>query len=67
MTRFEKVKEMTVEEVADWLENLVCCDFCPVINCSELSKDCKARLTEYLNGEEPEVCGSCAIDFAEDE
>lgn len=75
MTRFEKLKEMTVDEVADWMWLHVDCPACPTQSeCKKYQgtnifhKTCPAFMKEYLESEaepENEVCTSCAIDFGD--
>ena len=73
MTRFEKLKEMSIDDIAEWWVNNITCSDCPIIEeCAGSSGlgNCKNRVKGYLNAEAPDknaVCSSCAIDFAEDE
>lgn len=64
MTRLEKIREMTAEELADWWYGHVDCSDCP-IGCFR-GCECEKNVIDYLNAEaepEPEVCSSCAVDF----
>lgn len=76
MTRFERLKEMTVEEIAEWWwEHMACndCPICPLCGISQngtsVENRCITAVKNYLNSEEPEVsledevCVSCAIDL----
>lgn len=69
MTRFEKLKEMSIEEVAEWLVDNTSCNLCPIYDeCvgKVTLDDCKKAMRRFLNDEVPdenEVCGSCSIDF----
>ena len=65
MPRIETIKKMSTREFADWLVGHMDCKACPVVDCIGTYSACVENLTEYLNGEEPEVCGSCAVDFGE--
>lgn len=54
MTNFEKIKAMSVKEMASFLSeelNLVC-DSCPVINtCTTNDNGCRANLQRWLESE----------------
>lgn len=75
MTRFEKLKTMTVEEVAEWWWENIPCGACPfrykciapysndTVNCVEAMKIILNADTEPEN----EVCSSCAIDYHQEE
>ena len=51
MTRFEKIKAMTIEEMAAWLAKKMDCDNCyrGLITCD--TKECKKWQTEWLESE----------------
>lgn len=73
MTRFEKLKEMTVEEIAEWWTENIDCGGCPVrFTCigghhdDGILNHCATIVKNYLNSQvEPKT--SCAIDFGEEE
>lgn len=79
MTRFEKLKEMTIEEIAEWWwDNIDCrvcsarkiCDTHSEKGTLEAANPCSVPIKEYLNSEvepENEVCASCAIDYPQEE
>lgn len=81
-TRFEKLKEMTVDEITEWWVDHIDCSGCLLrYGCSTLFnsviikkpsvlEECKFNIKRFLTTEvpeEPEVCASCAIDFGEEE
>ena len=73
MTRFEKLKQMSVEEIAEWWWENVDCSVCPFwSDCrtdNTIALTCADEVKRILNSEvqpEQEVCGSCAINFEED-
>lgn len=54
MTNFEKIKAMSVEEMAEYLfRNVAECEMCPAMVGCKAPTDfaCKGRLLEYLESE----------------
>jgi hypothetical protein len=59
MTNFEKIKAMSVEEMANIFYNTISCEDCPIINrCIKRNggfegnyKKCKETVVEYLESE----------------
>ena len=47
MTNFEKIKNMSAEELADFICELVYCDHCPIC----CSSDCKYSWERWLKSE----------------
>jgi len=76
MTNFEKIKEMSVEEIAEQIinaTNLSDCNMCPAATVCENCRDksCLEILKEWLESEAeenmlPELC-SCGYRFEADE
>ena len=73
MTRFEKLKEMTADEIADWLVEHTACSSCPIYDTcvGEVTlSNCHDAMMKFLNHEVPdenEVCASCAINLEGEE
>lgn len=54
MTNFEKIKNMTVEEMAKWLQDVISdCDYCPFF--TESCDDCYTCFAGIMKGLESEV------------
>lgn len=72
MTNYEKIKAMSVEEMADYFNCLSCyCSCCPVCGCDMTLESCQKRIEKWLESEVeenmlPEIC-SCGYRFVADE
>ena len=74
MTNYEKIKNMSVEEMAIFLYSYIAdCEMCPAVESCKASREltCKERLFEWLESEVeenmlPEIC-SCGYRFVADE
>ena len=54
MTNYERIKDMTVEEMAEWLEKIpVGCDFCPAREFCDMNiyNTCENIFKEWLESE----------------
>ena len=75
MTNYEKIKAMSVEEMAEWFAYMAEgeCVFCPALFSCEYdeAEGCKGSMKKYLESEVeenmlPEIC-SCGYRFEADE
>lgn len=50
MNNFEKIKQMTVEEMAKWLRFCVSCGYCPIYDKCQ-NGDCEKEFKQWLSQE----------------
>jgi hypothetical protein len=51
MTQFDKIKEMSIEEMAKWLEGIVCCDTNVLSDTCGQEMSCNSCVINWLNSE----------------
>lgn len=75
MTNYEKIKAMSVEEMAKWFADMAEgeCVFCPALSSCKFdeNEECEGCMKKYLESEAeenmlPEIC-SCGYRFENDE
>lgn len=57
MTNFEKIKNMSIDELADKLDEVFACEYCPIIefcNKNEKIKKCKSIWKKWLKSDNVE-------------
>ena len=54
MTNFEKIKSMTIDEISEFLSNVVYCEMCPVSDFCDVDttyQECPEKFKQWLLNE----------------
>lgn len=49
MTNYEKIKEMSIDELAEYIESITTCSYCPIEECA--CNYCYGSIKEWLENE----------------